>query len=130
MVKRVFPGPSDFENLSRVRTEASNEANDFDYSQVVVRKPWGYEYLWFQNSFVAVWMLHLTAKCATSLHCHTRKRTSLVVLRGSVQCSTIDDRYALPAGTAIVLEPCAFHSTEAVSADGALVMEVENPPLK
>ena len=130
MVKRVFPGPSDFENLSRVRTEASREANDFDYSRVVVRKPWGYEYLWFQNPFVAVWMLQLTAKGSTSLHCHARKRTSLVLLRGAVLCSTIDDRYPLTVGSAIVFEPCAFHSTEAVSAEGALVMEVETPPLK
>ncbi|HVZ63784.1 MAG TPA: hypothetical protein VG936_04285 [Lacunisphaera sp.] len=130
MVTRVFPGPSDFENLSRVRTEVSGEANDFDYRDVVVRKPWGYEYLWFQTATVAVWMLHLSPKAGTSLHCHARKRTSLVVLRGRVRCATIDDRYELAAGSALVLEPCAFHSTTALSPDGAVVLEVESPPRK
>lgn len=130
MVKRVFPNSSDFENLSRLRTEAPAPAGEFDYSQVVVRKPWGYEYLWHQNTAVAVWVLHLTAGSATSMHCHARKRTSLIVLSGAAVCSTFDDRYPLVAGEAVVLEPGVFHTTLAVSPGGACVMEVETPPLK
>jgi len=130
VVKRVYPNSSDFENLSRLRTEASEGANQFDYSKVVVQKPWGYEYLWHQNAAVAIWMLHLKKDCATSMHCHARKRTSLIVMAGEVVCSTFDDRYPLRAGQAVVLEPCVFHTTMAVSAGGACVMEVETPPLK
>lgn len=130
MVKRIFPNSSDFENLSRLRTEAPAEAGQFDYSQVVVRKPWGYEYLWHQNAAVAVWVLHLTAGSATSMHCHARKRTSLIILAGAAVCSTFDDRYPLGAGQAVVLEPGVFHTTMAVSPGGACVMEVETPPLK
>ena len=130
MVKRIYPNSSDFENLSRLRTEVSTEASSFDYSRVVVRKPWGYEYLWHQNAAVAVWMLHLTAGCATSLHCHARKRTSLIIMSGAVVCSTFDDRYPLGPGQAVVLEPCVFHTTMAVSPGGAFVMEVETPPMK
>lgn len=130
MVKHIYPSSSDFENLSRLRTEVSSEANQFDYSRVVVRKPWGYEYLWHQTAAVAVWMLHLSADCATSLHCHARKRTSLIVMSGAVECSTFDDRYRLGPGQSVVLEPCVFHTTRAVSAGGAIMMEVETPPLK
>lgn len=130
MVKRIYPNSSDFENLSRLRTEAAAEASKFDYNGVVVRKPWGYEYLWHQNTAVAVWMLHLTTGCATSLHCHARKRTSLIVMAGEVLCSTFDDRYPLTAGQAVVLEPCVFHTTMALSPGEACVMEVETPPLK
>lgn len=130
MVKRLYPTDADFENLSQLRTEISNEANQFDYSNVVVNKPWGYEYLWFQNTAVAVWMLHLASGRATSLHCHARKRTSLIVIKGRVECSTFEGRHLLGAGEAIVLEPCVFHSTRSQSPDGALVMEVETPPLK
>lgn len=129
MVKRVFPNSSDFENLSRLRTETPPAANDFDYSGVVVRKPWGYEYLWHQNAAVAVWVLHLNAGAATSMHCHARKRTSLIVLAGSALCSTFDDRYPLTTGGAVVLEPGVFHTTLAGPA-GACLMEVETPPLK
>lgn len=130
MITRIFPNTSDFDNLSRLRTEVSSQANQFDYSRVVVRKPWGYEYLWYQNSSVAVWMLHLTAGSATSMHCHARKRTSLIVMSGTVECSTFDERHRLNKGEGVVLEPCVFHSTQAVSPGGAFVMEVETPPLK
>lgn len=130
MITRIFPATSDFENLSLLRTEVSLDANQFDYSKVVVRKPWGYEYLWYQNSSVAVWMLHLAADCATSMHCHARKRTSLIVMSGTVECSTFDERHRLKEGEGVVLEPCVFHSTHAVSEGGAFVMEVETPPLK
>lgn len=130
MIAHIFPSTSDFENLTRLHTEVSLEANLFDYSKVVVRKPWGYEYLWYQNSSVAVWMLHLSAGCATSMHCHARKRTSLIVMSGAVQCSTFDERHRLDVGKGVVLEPCVFHSTQAVSEGGAFVMEVETPPLK
>lgn len=129
VVKRVFPNSSDFENLSRLRTEAAPAANEFDYTGVVVRKPWGYEYLWHQNAAVAVWVLHLNAGASTSMHCHARKRTSLIVLAGTATCSTFDDRYPLSAGQAVVLEPGVFHATLA-GPGGACLMEVETPPMK
>ena len=130
MVKHIYPSSSDFENLSRLRTEAGADASQFDYAGVVVRKPWGYEYQWHQTAAVAVWMLHLTTGCATSLHCHARKRTSLIVMAGVVECSTFDERYQLGPAQAVVLEPCVFHTTKAISEGGAVVMEVETPPLK
>lgn len=129
VVKRVFPNSSDFENLSRLRTETAPPANEVDYSGVVVRKPWGYEYLWHQNTAVAVWVLHLNAGASTSMHCHARKRTSLIVLAGAAVCSTFDDRYPLSAGQAVVLEPGVFHTTMAGPA-GTCLMEVETPPMK
>ena len=64
------------------------------------------------------------------MHCHARKRTSLIVMSGTVECSTFDDRYKLTTGSGVVLEPCVFHSTQAISEGGAFVMEVETPPLK
>lgn len=130
MVIKVYPSATDFENLSQIRTEASTYANEFDYSNVVVNKPWGYEYLWYQNPSVAVWMLYVENERATSLHCHLRKRTSLIVVSGQVVCSTLEDRYKLLVADSIVLEPCVFHTTQAVSNEGAFVIEVETPPMK
>jgi hypothetical protein len=130
VVNRIYPSSSDFDNLSRLRTEMSVVANTFDYSAVVVNKPWGYEYLWYQNATVAIWMLHLLPNRATSLHCHVRKRTSLIVVDGQVVCSTLEDRRRLDVLHSVVLEPCVFHTTQAISDGGAFVMEVETPPLK
>jgi len=130
MVIKVYPSAADFENLSRLRTEVSTYANEFNYADVVVNKPWGYEYLWYQNPSVAAWMLYLVNGKATSLHSHLRKRTSLVVVSGQVVCSTLEDRYKLMTGDSIVFEPCVFHSTQATSSEGAFVIEIETPPMK
>ncbi|HRH10614.1 MAG TPA: hypothetical protein PLU73_03830, partial [Bacteroidia bacterium] len=92
MIYKVYPSLNDFENLSRLKVESSDFANNFDYRNIVVNKPWGYEYLWFQNEKVAIWFLRVTKGQATSLHCHAKKRTSLIVLDGEVQCTTIDDK--------------------------------------
>lgn len=130
MIHKVYPSLNDFENLSRLKVEASDFANNFDYRGIVVNKPWGYEYLWFQNETVAIWFLRINPGQSTSLHCHAKKRTSLIVLDGSVQCTTLDDKYLLNTLEAVVLEPCVFHSSLALGDQGAFIMEIETPPMK
>lgn len=130
MIYKVYPSLNDYENLSRLKVESSDFANTFDYKNVVVNKPWGYEYLWFQNEKVAIWFLFIKKNNATSLHCHAKKRTSLIVLDGAVQCTTIDDKYQLKTLEAVVLEPCVFHSSMATAEEGAFIMEIETPPMK
>lgn len=130
MVYKVYPSLNDFENLSRLKVESSDFANNFDYRDIVVNKPWGYEYLWYQDKKVAIWFLRIDKGQSTSLHCHAKKRTSLIVLSGTVQCTTIDDKYQLNTMEAVVLEPCVFHSSMATSEEGAFIMEIETPPMK
>lgn len=130
MINKIFPSLNDFENLSRLKVESSDFANTFDYRNVVVNKPWGYEYLWYQNETVAIWFLFIKNFHGTSLHCHARKRTSLIVLDGLIQCNTLDDKYTLNPLQAIVIEPCVFHSSKALSAEGAFLLEIETPPMK
>ena len=60
----------------QVEPEKRTKQDPFDYSKVIVKKPWGYEYLVFENEFVAIWMLHIVRKRKTSMHCHQKKRTS------------------------------------------------------
>lgn len=130
MIYKVYPSLNDFENLSRLKVESSDFANNFDYKNVMVNKPWGYEYLWFENQQVAIWFLRVTKGNSTSLHCHAKKRTSLIVLDGRVQVTTLDDKYQLDTLDTVVLEPCVFHSSMAVSEEGAFIMEIETPPMK
>jgi len=130
VIRKIHPTSADFDNLSRLKTDPGEAVSAQDFSAVVVKKPWGYEYLWFQNASVAIWVLHLLPGQATSLHCHIRKRTSLIVADGQVVCSTIGSRYRLGVADAVVLEPCVFHTTQAISDEGACVMEIETPPMK
>jgi mannose-6-phosphate isomerase-like protein (cupin superfamily) len=130
MIYKVFPSLNDYENFSRLKVYSSDFANTFDYHNIVVNKPWGYEYLWYQNDAVAIWFLYLKEGHSTSLHCHARKRTSLIVLDGEVECTTLDDKYRMKTLEGVVLEACVFHSSKAVSPMGAYIMEIETPPMK
>jgi len=128
MIRRVTPTEKDKGSLTQIEVPASQVENDhFDYSKVVVKKPWGYEYLIFENSEVAVWILNLKKDALTSMHCHPQKKTSLVVLQGEAVCSTLEDAYPRKAGQGLLIEKSVFHQTRAVSEGGAFVMEIETP---
>jgi acetolactate synthase-1/2/3 large subunit len=114
--------------LARCSIDPASQADDgFDYSRVVVRKPWGYEYLMFQNDAVAVWILRLLPGASTSLHCHLKKTTSLAVLSGEACCRSIDNSVTRKAGEGVVIGPGVFHQTTAISQDGVFLMEIETP---
>src|SRR3972149_10974251 len=103
---------------------------DFDYSKVIVKKPWGYEYLIFENGFVAIWLLHIVRKRKTSMHCHPNKKTGLVLLSGNATFYHMGGGEELNPLDGVVIEKGIFHSTEAfnplpidpVSEDGIWVM--------
>ena len=99
----------------------------YDYSKVVVKKPWGYEYLIFVNESIAVWILYVKCDAQTSMHCHPAKKTSLVVLEGKVNCSTITNSLDRSAGEGLLIDEGVFHQTAAISECGAFVMEIETP---
>ncbi|MBP8909972.1 MAG: thiamine pyrophosphate-binding protein [Phycisphaerae bacterium] len=108
------------------------------YEDVIVKKPWGYEYLVFENEHVAIWMLQIVRKRRTSMHCHPRKRTGLILLSGDAKLHHLEGSISLSRMGVVNIEAGAFHSTEAasdlpiepVSENGIWVMEIESPPLK
>jgi len=114
-----------FKNLKVDLQDIQND--DYDYSKVVVKKPWGYEYLIFSNEEIAVWILYLKPGAQTSMHCHPSKRTSLMVLEGKVFCSTITEQLDRCAGEGLLIDKGAFHQTTTISETGAFVMEIETP---
>ena len=130
IIKRLYRSKLDIENLSRLRTLIASEIDPFDYTGVVVSKPWGYEYLMYENPHVAIWILYIKKDHATSMHCHPNKKSSLVVLSGSVVCSNLEGWVARKAGEGLIIEEAVFHATRATSSKGALVMEIESPPNK
>ena len=118
--------------------ENNQNTPSFDYSNVIVKKPWGYEYLVFKNDFVAIWMLQIVRKRKTSMHAHPNKKTGLILLSGSAACYHSNGVIELNSSDGVVIEKGAFHSTEAFSAlpilphseNGVWVMEIESPPIK
>lgn len=104
--------------------------NQAEYKNVIVDKPWGYEYLAYENNHVGLWFLHIEEGHQTSLHCHPKKDTGLIVLDGTVDVSFLNDINRLVAGRKIMIRKGLFHSTKALSIGGANIFEIETPKLK
>jgi len=117
---------------------SDQKAESFDYSNVIVKKPWGYEYLVFKNDCVAIWLLHIVRKRRTSMHSHPNKTTGLILLSGNATFYHLNGKIELNVMDGVIIEKMAFHSTEAFSSipiqpaseNGIWVMEIESPPLK
>jgi len=93
----------------------------------IVKKPWGYEYLAYENNQVALWVLHIENEQKTSMHCHPNKTTGLAVLDGNVEVSFLSNSSRLTSLNKIMIRKGLFHSTMAISEDGATVLEIETP---
>lgn len=130
MIKRIYRSKTDIENLSKLRTAISNKIDNFNYKKVVVEKPWGYEYLMFENQYVAIWVLYLKRGHATSMHCHPSKKSSLIVISGNVICSTLEGWTPRAAGQGLIIDEAVFHSIKAISKTGSYIIEIESPPNK
>lgn len=132
MTKLIRASERDVACLARRRLDISPEcqAQPASYCDVVVRKPWGHEFLIFENEQVAAWLLHIERGHATSMHCHPNKKTSLIVLSGLALCNTFHNRNYLSGLDAVVIDKGVFHSTQAVSDGGVDLIEIETPPNK
>jgi len=128
MVKIFYPTAHDKSSLNDVGSQSSQLTNDgFDYSKVIVKKPWGYEYLIFQNEHVGAWILYLKNQAQTSMHCHPNKKTTLAVLQGEVKCMGLSRSESLSAGEAVMIDKTVFHRSMCTSEGGAYILEIETP---
>ena len=101
-----------------------------NFENVIVNKPWGYEYLMYQSDKIGIWYLHIAMGKQTSLHCHPGKKTGYILLSGEAQVSFLNDSTHLKAVSKLMIREGLFHSTKAISQEGVHVIEVESPPDK
>lgn len=97
------------------------------YRDIIVNKPWGHEYLVYENENLGIWFLHIEEGQKTSMHCHPKKNTGLICLDGSVDVSFLKNKISLKGVDKIMIFRGRFHSTQALSPGGAYVLEVECP---
>jgi mannose-6-phosphate isomerase-like protein (cupin superfamily) len=80
-----------------------------NYSNNIVKKPWGYEYLAYQNKDVALWFLYIKPEHATSLHCHPNKTTGLILLDGEARVSFLNNDTILNPTNKVMIRKGLFH---------------------
>lgn len=91
----------------------------------IVKKPWGFEYLAYENEDIAVWILHIAKGQSTSMHCHPKKTTGLVILDGIAEISFLADKKILSSLNKVMIRRGLFHKTEALT--DVVLLEVETP---
>lgn len=128
MIKKIRQSQLD-KDYVKVHKYAVNPLG-MDFKNVVVTKPWGYEYLIFKNPETEVWNLSIKYQRSTSMHCHPNKKTALIVLSGRALFSTLNESWELLPHDAMVIDSGTFHSTQSLSKDGLVLLEFETPPMK
>lgn len=101
----------------------------YDYSKMVVRKPWGYEYLLFENEIMGIWILRIKKGKKTSLHCHPHKKAVMILLSKTAIVHYMNNKFNIKAMDCVNIASGAFHCTEALD-HSIWLMEIEMPPIK
>jgi len=99
--------------------------SNVSYENGVCVKPWGHEFLIYQNNKIGMWFLNIKKNTGTSLHCHFNKDTYIIVLDGCVKITLINNevRY-INCMESIYIPKYKFHSIKSFS-DNAIVLEIE-----
>jgi len=98
-----------------------------NYNKNIVKKPWGYEYLVYENEDAGLWFLYIAPGQSTSMHCHPKKTTGLVLLDGEAEVSFLADKRDMTGLDKVMIRRGLYHSTKAISDKGAFVFEIETP---
>ena len=127
MIRKINISEKDKKSILEHSCPKDPSLQEENFSSVVVNKPWGYEYLMFQNKEISIWMLYIKRGFSTSNHCHPNKKTSLLLLSGEAQCSTLNEKFNLKEKDGLIFDKGVFHKTEAMSENGIFVLETETP---
>lgn len=95
-----------------------------DYSNKVIDKPWGKEYLAYQNKDIGIWILHIKKHQETSLHCHFKKDTILIPLYGCFKINLYNTYHILHLLECLYIPKNTFHGIHSYVED-AILMEIE-----
>ena len=120
---KLSPLEIDFYN-SKKKTDSRYS----DLSKKIINKPWGYEFVIFQNKNFAIWVLCIKPKKYTSMHCHALKRTILIPLNNKLRISTLENIYNNKK--IYNISPRVFHQTHNNGLKDKFLIEIEFPNLK
>ena len=94
---------------------------------IAKKKPWGYEYLIYQNDEVAIWHLFIDKWQKTSLHCHPNKKTGLLVLCGGGEVRFLNGKQKVFTGDKVMIRHGVFHQTKNMTSETLQLFEIETP---
>ena len=108
---------------------------DSDFPLLAVTKPWGFEFEFFDNDDISVWILvigrehksgYLTEDNSTSFHMHSKKTTNILCLHGAIEIKTQNLSTIIRRGEIQSITPRVFHQLSAHLAN-SIAIEIETP---
>ncbi len=102
-----------------------------EYDNIVISKPWGYEYVVYRNkNNLSVTLLNIEHNKSTSLHCHPNKKSGFVLINGKAQFQLglrkkNTEIHSSPSKRMIARG--LFHSIKSLSPKGLTILEFETP---
>lgn len=100
-----------------------NERDNFHNTVCV--KPWGYEFLPYESKKIGIWCLTIYKGQATSLHCHFKKDTMIIVLSGCARIGFLNgDILSLSTLQTLYIPKGKFHSLGSFS-EKTCILEIE-----
>ncbi len=101
------------------------------YSNVIVKKPWGQEYVCLNNKKkLCITLVEINPNQKTSLHSHPKKKTGFIILSGKAQVQIglyQKNTFTYKPKSILVLRPGLFHSIKSVGKKKLIALEVESP---
>jgi rfaE bifunctional protein nucleotidyltransferase chain/domain len=96
-----------------------------DYQNSVCIKPWGHEFLAYESKKAGIWCFTVRKHQATSLHCHFKKDTLLIVLSGCAKITFFDGSIlSLSTMQSLFIPRTKFHGIGSFSNE-TTVLEIE-----
>ena len=95
-----------------------------NYANKINDKPWGKEYLAYQNEKIGIWILHINKDHETSLHCHFKKDTILIPLVNTFKINLFDSFKILNIFDSLYVPRNTFHGLHSY-VDNSIIMEIE-----
>lgn len=95
-----------------------------NYFEKIYKKPWGYEFLAYQNKNIGIWILTINKDQRTSLHCHFKKSSIIVCLDGVSKIDTYNGYEILHIGDVLYADLRTFHGLGSYT-DTCVLMEIE-----
>lgn len=124
MIKYVNPEKDELIISNKPEIKHRENSKKKDYLNKLYEKPWGREYLTYQNDNIGIWILHFDKNSKTSVHCHFKKDTLLIVLNGTFRIDKYNGYDILNENEMIYFPANTFHGIMSYIENG-IVLEIE-----
>ena len=103
-IERINFSSKDELALEKINYDKNSIKNlNFDFNNLVINKPWGYEYLFYSSKEISIWILNIKKNQKTSMHCHPNKKTSLVLLDGEANFYSLNKKIHIKSGQCVIM---------------------------